>query len=94
MIRHALAGDVVEVALLEQDGVVLERIPAALLEDRHQPVAVEGLDDERGAWAQDPQELREGLTVALLAPVADRREEAEHGVEALVLERQLAEVGL
>ena len=94
MFRHALAGDVVEVTLLEQDGVVLERLPAALLEDRHEPVAVEGLDNERRAWAQDPQELRKGLTIALLPPVADRREKAEHGVETLVLERQLAEVGL
>ena len=40
------------------------------------------------------EKLAERLAVALLAPVADRREEAKHGVKALVLEGQLAEVRL
>jgi hypothetical protein len=89
-----LAGDVVEPPLLEQHGVVLEWFPASFLVDEHQPVPVQGLDDQRASRPEDPKELAEGLTVALLPAVADGREQTENGVEALVLERQLAEVGL
>jgi hypothetical protein len=56
-----LAGEVVEVALLKQDGVVLEVLPPALLEDDHQPVAVHRLDDQRRAELEHVQELAERL---------------------------------
>ena len=53
-----------------------------------------GLDDERAARAQDAPELRERLAVAVLAAVAERREEVQDAVEARVGERKLAVVGL
>ena len=89
-----LAMQVVELPLLEEDGIVRQRLPAALLEDRHQPVAVQALDHERTAGPEHSEVLAERLPVALLPAVADRREQAEHRVEALGIERQVAEVRL
>jgi hypothetical protein len=89
-----LACDVVEAALLGHDRLALGRLPGPLLEDRHQSVPVQGLDHQCAAGSQHAQELVEHLPVALLAAVSDRREEVEDGIEAVVLERELAKVRL
>ncbi len=47
-----------------------------------------------GAPGRRTRGTAESLPVSLLAAVADRRKEAEDGIEALVLEGELAEVGL
>jgi hypothetical protein len=55
---------------------------------------VHGLDHKRAARSEHAQKLGQHLPVAFLAAVAERRKQAEDGIEALVLERQLAEVRL
>ena len=50
----------------------------------HEPVAVHGLDDEPPARAQHAADLRQGARVLLVAEVAERGEQVQRGVEALV----------
>src|SRR6478609_3956742 len=58
------------------------------------PVAMHGLDHEAPGRAQDAADLGERLDVLLVAVEAERREEVQRGVEALVGEGQLAVVGV
>ena len=58
-----------------------------------EPVAVHRLDHEPAALAQDAADRRQRPRVLLVAQVAERRVEVQSGVEAVVLERQLAVVG-
>jgi hypothetical protein len=55
---------------------------------------VHGLDDERAARPEHTPELADRTSVGIVAPVAERREQVRHAVEARVLERQLAVVRL
>jgi hypothetical protein len=60
----------------------------------YEQVAVHRLDDEPRSGAQDAADLGQRLDVLLVAVEAERREEVEGRVEALVREGQLAVVGL
>src|SRR5512132_3895878 len=88
------AGDRIELSLFRENAVVLERLPATRLEDRHQPVAMKRLDDEGTPGPQHPRKLAQHSPVSLFAAVADRAEEVEDGVEARIREGELAEVSL
>src|SRR4029453_17686246 len=89
-----LAGHRIEARLLDEHGVVFERLPPPRLEDRHQPVAMKRLEDEDTAGPEHAQELPQYLPVGILAAIADRAEEVEHGIEARVRRRELAKIGL
>lgn len=53
-----------------------------------------GLDHQAGARAQHPSDLAQHVDVLLIAEVAERAEEVQDSVEALVREGKLAVVGL
>src|SRR4051794_33289031 len=87
------AGDRIEGALLEQQPALAHEPPVLLAEGADEPVAVQDLDHEPAAGAQDAADLGQRARVLLVAEIADRREQVERGVEARVGERQLAVVG-
>jgi hypothetical protein len=64
------------------------------MEAVHEAVAMHRLDHEAPGRAQDAADLGQRLDVLLVAVEAERREEVQGGVEALVRERQLAIVRL
>src|SRR4051795_8095123 len=68
-------------------------MPVLLGEVPDDPVAMEDLDEQAPARAEDPPDLGQGARVLLVAEVAERGEEVERRVEALVRQRQVAVVG-
>ena len=88
------AGGGVEGALLEQQAALAEQPPVLLAEAAHGQVAMHGLDHQAPARAQDAADLGQRLDVLVVAVEAQRREEVQRGVEAVLGEGQLAVVGL
>jgi hypothetical protein len=73
--------DVAERVAVEAKCSIREILPAPVLEDRHEAIAVDRLHDEGASRPKNPLELRDSVHIALL-PVETERGEQVDGAEA------------